>query len=166
MQKSEVRIEEPVIPVENNRKTKTNKHVTVCKDKRRDPNHCGHCGSDEIAEQGVIYCTMCHSEKEYLIGKGEGLRGGRWYHSDYHEENRPCDCWGKSWGPNNRFRQRPYIIKIVYKCMTCGSTGTISCPKCKDGKTKNWYRGKSWVSKLGDRFCQTCGFRSKGATVI
>ena len=127
-------------------KKKRNRKPTACVDKRRDLNHCGICGSPDIAIHGVSYCKYCDKETDWqLLGPGESANSKykiiwRWSRlGDY-----PCDCHKQSrW-----HLQKTYSVQA---CLSCGSVNGPRCPNCKQ---------EHWFHPIGDKhYCRRCGFR-------
>ena len=48
------------------RTSKRKKKPTACIDKKRSYYSCGICGSENIAECGVIFCNSCGAEESYI----------------------------------------------------------------------------------------------------
>lgn len=162
MQKSEVRDADSLIIEENTRKAKANKHGTVCKDKRRNRYHCGMCGSEDIATQGVVSCSQCQKETLFLIPATQCITcyGDRIF-DNVPPEYRPCNCLEEVEGFGKPTYRRPYYIRYVHKCMVCGSVGINIkyCHICAQSK-KRFLSGVFWIDKFGNKFCQNCGYRS------
>ena len=134
------------------KKTRKDRKPTVCSDKRRQHNCCGVCGSENTAEQGVIYCTNCGAEAEYLTETDVFF----WHYNRYTSVPEPCTCKKPVRIIRNRAYQSNYLETIyVKKCLDCGAVMSNFCPNCKK---KNRLYG-CWKSWDGRYFCQSCGFR-------
>lgn len=149
MQKNEARTEEPIEDTAS-RGSKRKRRETACKDKRRDSGHCGLCGSNNVAYQGVISCNKCGAEKffiepEYLFAFILRRRDMKTQHLY------PCGCTDE------------HIEEIQARvCLDCGAVGAETCPVCRDNPKRFHSSGTCWTSKMGAKFCQACGLRTKG----
>ena len=134
--------------VDNVKKTKRNKKPTECKDLRRSYDHCGICGSPNIAEQGVIYCNKCGSEDEYLLETDVFF----WNYSKHCNLPKPCNCDPRVEIINKRRYYYNYLKTIsVKKCLDCGAVYGSFCPNNK--------RHGCWKHWDGRYYCRTCGYR-------
>lgn len=130
---------------------------TACRDKRRDYDHCPFCGSGNLVCSGVMFCTRCGAEKEFLVA---GSTVSAWsipgFLDDEEKPEKPCSCpqyRGRLWAPTLQ------VAKAVH-CLDCGATGLHegTCPACQKGSPRA-LRQRLWVSPLGARVCRRCGFR-------
>ena len=135
---------------------KKSNRPTACIDARRMWGHCGICGSENIALEGVKYCSKCKKEKHYLISdKG-------WFQK--HEPIKgPCNCkrdhilkhgkfYGRS-GGNYVWVERFWEYYEIKGCGDCGAVKGALCPNC---------RKPLWLSTKGVRRCKNCGFQHPG----
>ncbi len=114
------------------KKTKKNKRVTVCTDKRRMFDYCGICGSENVVTQGVTWCNKCGEEREYL---GES----RHFWLIGANVDLECACL------------RSYaVFRGVDKCLDCGAVEGPRCPACDR---------KAWGKEM-KKYCRNCGYRS------
>ena len=131
---------------ENIKKTKRNKHPTVCLDKRKSWGCCGCCGSENTVYQGVIWCDNCGTEDSILEEE--------WF---FFQKRFLCKCV-RLVQSKKRTIKSDYIKEIkLHKCLDCGAVEGPFCPNNK--------RHKCWKSPFGERYCRTCGYRRKGYEV-
>jgi hypothetical protein len=134
MEKSPI-LTKPEIEEKEKHQSKHKKSETLCKDKRRSYFNCGICGSEDIVEQGVGYCSKCNAEVMFFETK-------RWFP----KWPKICDCKLK-YKEINKYK----IYLSVRKCVTCGATEAKTCPACKEN---------CWTSTTGEKYCKRCGYRS------
>lgn len=113
-------------------KTKRRKKITICRDRLRQRDHCGICGSANIAEQGVVFCHTHGYEEPYMRYFED------WLFNKDPLPTLPCRC-------------RRYYSIYRMKCLDCGAVQGPICPACK--KTL-WGKGMN-------RHCNKCGFTSQ-----
>ena len=132
-----------LISPENIKKTKRNRHQTVCVINRY--KGCGICGSLNVAYQGVLFCNICGEEVETLSENG-------WLFSGC-SEKLLCTCLRTRIGFKGKVHEYRDIGKIqIGKCTDCGAAQSSFCP---NGKNHN-----CWKSGVGNKkFCQNCGYR-------
>lgn len=141
--KKQIKFERPIVS-KTNKKAKRNRHVTECNVIRRDRG-CGICGSENVAEQGIEYCTKCG--KEVIIFRDVTDFSGWWGRS----KSNFCKCQ-ESWTVRSHIHYyKPYKTIIVLKCMDCGAVMSSFCPNCKPDRNC-WY-------KANKVYCRKCGFR-------
>ena len=121
-------------------KTKRNRHETECAVKRS--YGCGICGSLNVVYQGVVWCSRCGAEIEWLSGNSA------WHGS----ELRPCDCFTPWTYKGQTHMFRPLRDTHVKKCLDCGAVQSAFCPNCH-GQRHCW---KHWDGRI---YCQKCGYR-------
>ena len=136
--------EHPEIPTV--KKTKRNRHPTACSVKRRSYHGCGICGSENTADQGVVWCQECGAETPYLRDSHEGL------YAEYAHSG--CSCIKThTYGKRGRtFQSRPLRYTGVDKCLDCGAVKSRFCP---NGHV-------AWKHWRGEVYCAQCGYRSPG----
>ena len=118
------------------KKVKRNRHKTACAVVRK--TGCGCCGSQNTAEQGVVFCTVCGAEKEYLT------QGSLWYRSG---------VWSGLCACEDRYGRKRAIG--VGKCLDCGAVESdVLCPNHGNGRGH-----KCWKHWSGAVYCQSCGYR-------
>lgn len=125
-------------------KGKHRKQPTVCADQRRQYGHCGICGYNEFAAQGVDYCEKCGKEREILFlwdwwNQPEKLKCHKITHEYKHFRT------GETISSQRSCVKR-YMILV---CLACGAVETPKCPAC----------GKDLWKKGVKRFCKHCGYR-------
>ena len=116
------------------RTSKRKKKPTACLDKKRNYYSCGICGSENIAECGVIFCNSCGAEESYITER-------TWF--GFKDSMRvKCAC--------PTFYRGYYILtRNVKICMDCDALKGPLCPNC---------RRPCW-SKSNRRYCKACGYR-------
>jgi len=137
---------------EQHTKAKRRKTKTECSVIRRDHYRgCGICGSENLAEQGVKYCRVCGSEKDYLT-----VQGGWFFNSGVALS---CKCVKEFKTPKGQLiKRRDTAIEGVKKCLDCGAVQSNYCPNCKS--KRGWGSSKCWNNGFGNLFCQECGFKN------
>jgi len=150
---------------QNTRKTKRNRRETDCTVKIRGGgynHHCGTCGSENVAKQGVVYCEKCGRETPYLLGPGEGNIFSWNVVPNTSKDNKPCKCVKIVERKQGKFIKKyktTYLRSIgVTVCMDCGSVMSNFCPNCTDTKT-SWLSNRCWKSPDGKVHCQKCGYK-------
>ena len=145
-----IKFNRPVIE-QNNKKSKRNKHITECSIIRM-KNGCGICGSTNLAQHGVCYCTECEYEIYYFINKPE------WTYDDKEVPHTQCECnisrEHKIRGRIRVYNYKPEKYIYINVCMDCGATQSNYCPVC--GITKR----QCWKSSEGRLLCQICNYRN------
>ena len=148
--KEQIKFDRPVVK-QNSKKIKRNKHKTECSIKRF-KNGCGICGSLNIAQHGVRYCTKCGLELYYFIEKPNYS----WNISNDVSKLK-CKCVSyskyKLRGRIRTFTSKPEKAIYVNVCLDCGATQSNYCPVCKS-KVR-----ECWKSTNGKLLCQRCNFR-------
>lgn len=152
MQKNALLAEEPT-EVRTLRGSKRKHRETACKDKRRDNNHCGLCGSANLVYHGVLSCLNCMAEGDFV---SEHSARYAWIELEEMGITPPCACTGK--------RGSHWVSTLsceeVVVCLDCGAVGAETCPCCKINPKNYRKLGKCWTSKTGEKYCQICGVRT------
>ena len=127
------------------KKVKRNKRKTECS-VVRSRTGCGICGSENTAQQGVLYCRECEAEEAYLV-----LDDGWWWPRDLGIIP-SCDC-GHDWvGANGvQHKVRSYDRRCISVCLDCGAVASSFCP--------NGGHHMCWRHWKGAKFCRDCGYR-------
>lgn len=150
--KEQIKFERPVVK-QNVKKTKRNRHKTECSIKRFKEG-CGICGSLNIAQHGVRYCTKCGIEVYYFIERSNCS----WNLSNEVPKLK-CKCLEhrkyKLRGRIKVFTSKPEKAIYVNACLDCGSIQSNYCPVCGSSVRECW---KSINGKL---LCQRCNFRGE-----
>lgn len=142
-----------IIEKENTRKAKRNRHPTTClaKTKSGHYNNCPFCGSEDLIEHGVNYCTFCDYDEYFFEHYPTWGLGKKCINHDkdieYHKKLK-----------RNISKHTMRRISVV-ACSNCGAIRTGVCPNCKF-KTRYFYH-KPWKNHIGKIACSGCGFRSK-----
>lgn len=123
-------VKEDVVQELPKHKSKRKRRETSCMDKRRGYHTCGICGSENLVQCGVIYCSQCGYEKPFVSEDD-------WF---FPREPFECDC-------DKRFYYHSY--HSVTLCEDCGAIKGPLCPNCK---RQCWSKGEK-------KFCKHCGFR-------
>lgn len=124
-------------------RSKRKKNPTMCSDQRRTHGHCGMCGSEDIAFQGVDHCQKCGNEKEVLflddwVARQEDIL--ECCYEEYQFTFRGVIHKGKG------SLVKRYGIRV---CLVCGAIERPACPNCKQIA---WHKGIK-------KYCQYCGYR-------
>lgn len=136
------------------KKTKKNKHETVCSDKRRRYGACGICGSENLVLEGVDFCNICGEEVHYIT------EGNRLWAKDVPDLT--CNCkkpvpsmrlqkinHKKHWLPITVYVRDTGLHRIIH-CLDCGAVKRMKCPAC----------GLDCWIKDFQYYCKHCGYRS------
>jgi len=147
----QTKFDRPIVK-QNKKKAKRKKRERECSIKRF-KDGCGICGSSNIAQHGVRYCTKCGEELYYFVNKPE--------FSFFQLKEIPelkCKCMDehkyKFKGRERIFKSKPEKFIYVNVCLDCGATQSCYCPVCKQSKRQ------CWKNATGKRLCQVCNFRS------
>ena len=123
----------------SSKKNKRSKRKTECS-VLRSKTGCGCCGSQNVAEQGVVYCTECGAEAEYLT------QGSFWVRKSV--EERLCGCGDAFWH---------HRTISVGKCLDCGAVSSDAlCPNHGNGRGH-----RCWKHWSGSVYCKSCGYRKQ-----
>ena len=148
--KVQTKFDRPIVK-QNIKKSKRNKHETECSIKRF-KDGCGICGSSNIAQHGVRYCTKCSLEIYYFIEKPDF----GWYCVEGVPELK-CKCTDiheyRFRGRLKTITSKPEKFLCVNVCLDCGSIQSNYCPVC-GSKVRD-----CWKSTEGRLLCQRCNFR-------
>lgn len=153
MDKAPVTTEEP-FEEKALRSSRLKRRERACKDKRRDHEHCGLCGSGNLAYSGVLFCDKCGAEGEYF--DEESAINLMFKASN--DSTLPCSCSGRHQG---HYIWRYDFIEVQL-CLDCKAVGARTCPVCGKDQRSRFRLSSCWTGVYGEKFCQNCGFRTKG----
>jgi len=137
------------------RKTRRDKRETACSVKRH-KNGCGICGSLNVVQQGVVYCTECGEEIDFISDQHHYFYYWQRNEKDLEEPN--CKClrifpFGKKRAVKT---YRPLKRITVEKCADCGAVKGYFCPNCN----KSSSRANCWKHWDGRIYCQNCSYKN------
>ena len=139
------------------RKSSHTKNPTTCSDTRRSGDACGICGSYNVVNQGVQYCTSCGLEVESLEQDSYF-----WWVMDSQKPICSCPLIEKKF-KNRAHKISPRDSYSIGKCIDCGAVNSSRlCPNCGSGRGYGFRTWRHWDGRIK---CQSCGFTIDEATL-